>query len=185
MHILLVHGDITVVKSDVIVNAANSALAGGGGVDGAIHRAGGDSIAQECQLIIEQQGSCPPGEAVITTAGNLPARFVVHTVGPIWYGGTKNERELLKNAYKNSLLLAEQHGASSVAFPNISTGVYGFPKEEAARIALRTVVETSVLISTVTRVLFVCFDLENFTIYKRLISETSFPDYVHVTIEQA
>jgi O-acetyl-ADP-ribose deacetylase (regulator of RNase III) len=133
----LVQGDITRITVDAIVNAANSGLRGGGGVDGAIHRAGGSSIMAECRKI----GGCPTGQAVITGGGNLPAKHVIHTVGPIWYGGKSGESDLLRKAYENGLALAEGHGLKSIAFPSISTGVYGFPIEEAAPIAIKTVLE--------------------------------------------
>ena len=136
----LIKGDITKVKVDAIVNAANSSLMGGGGVDGAIHRAGGPAILEECRKIIAKQGSCKTGEAVITTAGNLPAKFVIHTVGPVWNGARKNDASLLAACYQNSLNLAIDHELSSIAFPNISTGVYGYPKKEAAEIAQRVIV---------------------------------------------
>src|SRR5215217_6271061 len=123
----LVRGDITQMRVDAIVNAANTSLLGGGGVDGAIHRAGGPSILQECIKIRETQGGCPVGEAVVTTAGYLQAKYVIHTVGPIWNGGRGQERQLLANCYRNSLLIAVQNKVRSIAFPNISTGVYHFP----------------------------------------------------------
>lgn len=133
----LVQGDITGQEVDAIVNAANSALAGGGGVDGAIHRAGGPQIMAECREI----GGCPTGDAVVTTAGELAASFVIHAVGPRWRGGDGNEAELLAEAYRNSLQRAVENGVRSVAFPSISTGAYGFPVGKAARIALRTVMD--------------------------------------------
>lgn len=133
--IKLIKGDITNVEADAIVNAANSSLMGGGGVDGAIHRAGGARILEECKRIVAKQGGCKTGEAVITTAGNLPARYVIHTVGPVWNGGGNNEKEKLYNCYVNSLKLAVENGCRSIAFPGISTGVYRFPKREAAAIA--------------------------------------------------
>src|SRR5687768_16127403 len=135
--IKLVKGDITKIPVDAVVNAANSSLLGGGGVDGAIHRAGGPEILEACRAIVAKQGGCPTGEAVITTAGKLPAKFVIHTVGPIWNGGNKNEPEKLANCYRNSLKLAQENNCQSVAFPNISTGVYGYPKPEAAKVAVR------------------------------------------------
>jgi O-acetyl-ADP-ribose deacetylase (regulator of RNase III) len=137
----LVQGDITVQDVDAIVNAANASLMGGGGVDGAIHRAGGPDILEECKAIVARQGRLPTGQAVLTTAGRMPARHVVHTVGPIWHGGTSNEDELLADAYRNSLILAAASGCRTVAFPSISTGVYSFPIERAARIALGTLIE--------------------------------------------
>src|SRR6478672_4448543 len=126
----LIKGDITKVHVDAIVNAANSSLLGGGGVDGAIYSAGGPSILEECRKIVARQGGCKTGEAVITTAGDLPARFVIHTVGPVWNGGNKNEKEKLASCYRNALRLAEEHGCRSISFPAISTGVYRFPKAE-------------------------------------------------------
>lgn len=130
----IVEGDITKEETDAIVNAANAGLRGGGGVDGAIHRAGGPAIMRECRAI----GHCPTGQAVITTGGNLKARYVIHTVGPVWSGGTRNEAGLLKSAYLESLKLAAMKGLKSVSFPAISTGAYGYPLNDAARIALRT-----------------------------------------------
>ncbi len=135
----LVRGDITQADTETIVNAANSSLMGGGGVDGAIHRAGGAKILEECKIIVAGQGRCSTGEAVITSGGNLKAKYVIHTVGPIWSGGKRNERELLGNAYRNSLRLAKENDIQSVSFPSISTGAYRFPINEAARIALTTV----------------------------------------------
>lgn len=161
-NIKIIRGDITKQPTHAIVNAANSSLLGGGGVDGAIHRAGGIFILEECRKIVARQGSCKTGEAVITGGGNLPAQFVIHTVGPVWNGGNKNEALLLENCYKNSLLLAIENHCHSVAIPNISTGIYGFPKPLAARIAVRTV--TQFLNNKVANlsVVFVCFDAENF-----------------------
>jgi O-acetyl-ADP-ribose deacetylase (regulator of RNase III) len=137
----LVQGDITRQGVDAIVNAANSSLLGGGGVDGAIHRAGGPQILEECKAICSKRGGCSPGEAVITSGGRLKARFVIHAVGPVWYGGSQGEEQILTAAYRNSLELAAQHGIKTVAFPSISTGAYGFPIEKASRIAIRTVSE--------------------------------------------
>jgi len=133
--------DITTLDVDAIVNAANSSLMGGGGVDGAIHRAGGPAILEECKRIVADTGRLPTGEAVITTSGNMPSRNVIHTVGPVWHGGRKNEPELLKNAYRNSLTAALENGIRTIAFPSISTGVYGYPVEKAADVAVRTVKE--------------------------------------------
>ena len=160
MKIEVIKGDITKVEVDAIVNAANASLMGGGGVDGAIHRAGGPSILEECKRIVARQGGCKTGEAVITTAGNLPAKFVIHTVGPIWNGRPK-ERELLANCYTNSLLLAVENNCTSIAFPAISTGVYRFPKEEAATIAMQTVHAYLQKSKEVESIIFVCFDDEN------------------------
>ena len=146
---------------DAIVNAANSELKGGGGVDGAIHKAGGPEIMEECRIL----GGCPTGEAVITTAGDLPALFVIHTVGPIWFGGNKNEEKLLANAYYNSLNLAIENGLKSIAFPNISTGVYGFPKDLASSIAIETTRDFLNIHYSTIKVIFVCFDDENYNLY--------------------
>ena len=162
-NIKVIKGDITKLHVDAIVNAANSQLRGGGGVDGAIHRAGGPKIMEECRKI----GGCPTGEAVITTAGNLPARFVIHTVGPIWTGGNKNEKKLLANAYDNSLRLAMKNGLKSIAFPNISTGVYGFPKDLASSIAIETARNFQNSQNMKIVVTFVCFDDENYNLYKK------------------
>jgi O-acetyl-ADP-ribose deacetylase len=158
----LMHGDITRLAVDAIVNAANSSLMGGGGVDGAIHRAGGIAIQEECRKIIDRQGKCKTGEAVITHGGNLPATFVIHTVGPVWNGGAQGEAEKLGNCYKNSLQIALENKCRTVAFPNISTGIYGYPKDKAAKIAVESV---KVFISTteaVEKVIFVCYDDENY-----------------------
>ena len=133
-----VQGDITEQAVDAIVNAANTTLLGGGGVDGAIHRRGGPAILEACTQIVARQGGCPTGEAVITTGGRLPARFVIHTVGPVWSGGQRGEDDLLAAAYRNSLRLAAEHGLTTIAFPSISTGAYRFPIERAAGIALGT-----------------------------------------------
>lgn len=165
----VIKGDITTIQADAIVNAANTSLLGGGGVDGAIHRAGGPSILQECIEIRNRQGGCPVGEAVITTAGSLPAKYVIHTVGPIWHGGDDQERILLGNCYRNSLLLAVQKNLKTISFPNISTGVYHFPKEEAADIALHEVKKFISADHNIEAVLFVCFDNENYYIYQRLL----------------
>lgn len=158
----IIRGDITKVDVDAIVNAANSSLLGGGGVDGAIHRAGGPEILEACRKIVAKQGGCRTGEAVITTGGKLPARFVIHTVGPIWHDGKNQEEIKLADCYRNSLRLAADNGCKSIAFPNISTGVYGFPKKEAAKIAIRTVNEFLLANGQINNVLFVCFDEENF-----------------------
>lgn len=162
----VISGDITKIEVDAVVNAANSSLMGGGGVDGAIHRAGGPSILQACKAIVEKSGPCPTGEAVITTAGNLPARYVIHTVGPVWHGGNALEAEKLANCYRNSLLLAAQNGCRTIAFPNISTGVYRYPKEEAAKIALQTIFDTLNKLPEIEKVLLVCFDEENYKILR-------------------
>lgn len=160
--IQVILGDITKIPVDAIVNAANSSLMGGGGVDGAIHRAGGPAILDDCRKIVARQGACKTGEAVITTAGNLPAKYVIHTVGPVWNGGGKNEREKLRDCYLHSLTIAFAHGCKSVAFPNISTGIYGFPKNEAAIISVKSVMEFLLANEGIEQVIFVCFDEENF-----------------------
>lgn len=167
--IILLKGDITLLEVDAIVNAANSSLMGGGGVDGAIHRAGGPAILDDCRKIIARQGSCKPGEAVITTAGNLPAKYVIHTVGPVWNNGKNNEADKLANCYRNSLALAIENTINSIAFPNISTGIYGYPKKEAAGIAVRTVADFLLNNQYSINVYFVCFDEENYFIYQSII----------------
>lgn len=167
----IIQGDIIQIKIDVIVNAANSSLLGGGGVDGAIHRAGGEDILAECRMIRAKQGSCATGEAVITTAGRLPAKYVIHTVGPVWNGGSKNEEQLLESCYRNSLLLAVKHNCDTIAFPNISTGIYGYPKELAAKVAIRTVESFLQTNKGINEVVFVCYDFENFSIYKKGLKE--------------
>jgi O-acetyl-ADP-ribose deacetylase (regulator of RNase III) len=160
----IIRGDITKISVDVIVNAANSSLLGGGGVDGAIHRAGGAAILEECMRIRARQGGCKTGEAVITGAGNLPAWFVIHTVGPVWNDGRHNEPQALADCYRNSLLLAVAHSCKTIAFPNISTGVYGYPKSEACAIALQTVTDFLSGDAMLEKVCFVCFDEENFVL---------------------
>jgi len=164
----ILRGDITRVKTDAIVNAANNSLMGGGGVDGAIHRAGGPEILEECKKIVARQGGCKTGQAVITTAGNLPAKYVIHTVGPVWRGGDKGKAELLAGCYRNSLRLAESNGCKTIAFPNISTGVYGYPVEQAADIAFRSVSGFLSGKTKIEKVIFVCFDEVNYSIMKRL-----------------
>ena len=165
----IIKGDITKLKVDAIVNAANSSLMGGGGVDGAIHRAGGKVILEECKKIVEKQGRCETGNAVITTAGNMPSKFVIHTVGPVWHGGKYNEADKLASCYRKSLELAEENNCRTIAFPNISTGIYGYPKEAAARIALSTVVDYLSRSPKIEKVIFVCFDEENFSLLTSLL----------------
>jgi O-acetyl-ADP-ribose deacetylase (regulator of RNase III) len=167
--IKLIKGDITKIAVDAIVNAANSSLLGGGGVDGAIHRAGGPAILANCRKIIARQGGCKTGEAVITTSGNLPAKYVIHTVGPVWNGGNKNEAALLGNAYRNSLQLALENAVKSIAFPNISTGIYHFPKDKAAAIAVSTVKDFVQEHPSIEEVFFVCFDEENVVLYQQAL----------------
>ncbi|MEP6951993.1 MAG: O-acetyl-ADP-ribose deacetylase [Ginsengibacter sp.] len=169
----VIKGDITKIIVDAIVNAANTSLLGGGGVDGAIHRAGGIAILNECRMIVARQGGCKTGEAVITTAGNLPAKFVIHTVGPVWNGGQKLEEQKLESCYMNSLKLAEDNDCKSIAFPGISTGVYRFPKNEAAKIAVDAVSKFISLAGKIDKVIFVCFDDEYFTYIKRQMTNLS------------
>ncbi|MEL6864045.1 MAG: O-acetyl-ADP-ribose deacetylase [Bacteroidota bacterium] len=167
----LFKGDITKVQTDVIVNAANSSLLGGGGVDGAIHRAGGAEILEECMDIRARQGGCATGEVVITTAGKLAAKKVIHTVGPVWQRGKAEALSLLlANCYKNSLALAAEYQYTSIAFPNISTGIYRFPKKRAAEIAIASVQDyLQNHQGTIKEVLFVCFDEENYHLYRDLL----------------
>ena len=168
----VIKGDITKLKVDAIVNAANSSLMGGGGVDGAIHRAGGPAILEECRKIVAKQGGCKTGEAVITNAGNLPAKYVIHTVGPVWNGGNHNEEEKLENCYFNSLRLAVEHDCKTIAFPNISTGVYRFPKEEAARISVDSIQNFLSQNTSIEKVTMVCFDEDNFRHVLNRINKT-------------
>lgn len=168
MKIQLLKGDITKVQVDIIVNAANTSLLGGGGVDGAIHRAGGHEILDACKAIRNRQGGCKVGEAVYTTAGNLDALYVIHTVGPKWNNGNSNEAEKLKYCYLNSLQIAENLGCESIAFPNISTGIYRYPKSEAAAIAIDTVRRFNS--EQIQLVQFVCFDEENYQLYQSLLN---------------
>lgn len=166
LRIEVIKEDITGLSVDTIVNAANKSLLGGGGVDGAIHHAAGPQLLEECKKL----NGCETGQAKITKAYNLPCRFVIHTVGPVWKGSIFNEENLLKNCYKNSLKLAIENNCSSVAFPNISTGIYGFPKEKAAKIAITEVSKFLEKNDKIQKVLFVCFDQENFKLYKNLLS---------------
>ena len=172
--ISILKGDITQIAVDAIINAANTSLLGGGGVDGAIHRRGGAAILQECQKIRAKQGGCAVGEAVITTAGNLPAKYVIHTVGPTWFNGEKNEPILLENAYRNSFKLADHLGLKTIAFPNISTGIYRFPKQLAAQIAFKVINDELKQSQSVQEVIFVFFDDENFNIYQSLKQDFDF-----------
>ena len=170
--IQLVKADITSLDVDVIVNAANNSLMGGSGVDGAIHRAGGPQILEECMAIRKRQGGCPTGEAVITTGGNLKAKFVIHTVGPVWSGNNAEEEEkLLGNAYRNSLSLAVSNQVGAIAFPSISTGTYRFPKRRAAEIAIQETIAFLTKDQSLQQVVFCCFDQENFDIYMELLGD--------------
>lgn len=171
MRISVLQGDITREQVDAIVNAANAELMGGGGVDGAIHRAAGPQLMAYCDEIRAREGGCPTGSAVITPGGKLPCRFVIHAVGPVWHGGRRNEDELLANAYRKSLELAEEHQLKSVAFSNISTGVYGFPKERAARIVAKVIAEFALQVKSVEEVRFICHDAENLRIYRQLFGQ--------------
>jgi O-acetyl-ADP-ribose deacetylase len=162
----LFKGNITDLRTDAIVNAANSTLLGGGGVDGAIHRAAGPGLLAECKTL----GGCPAGEAKITSGYNLLAKFVIHTVGPVWHGGTSNEEHLLVNCYRNSLNIAESLKLSSIAFPNISTGAYGFPKQLAAETALSTVKEFIKTTGHLREIIFALYDEENYRIYSKILN---------------
>lgn len=171
----IVPGDITKQNTDGIVNAANPSLMGGGGVDGAIHRVGGPTILKECRQIVSRQGRLPTGKAVITTGGNLDAKYVVHTVGPVWQGGDKGEPELLASAYRESLKVATENNLTSIAFPSISTGAYGYPVADAAEVAIKAVVsflreeDTSL-----GEVVFVLFDSRTYESYQSVLKKLLF-----------
>lgn len=165
MKIKLFRGDITTLKVDAIVNAANSSLLGGGGVDGAIHRAAGSGLLAECRTL----NGCETGDAKITKGYNLPSRYVIHTVGPVWHGGNSGESAKLALCYKRSLETAIENGIKTIAFPNISTGVYGYPKEEAAAIAIQAIVSFSENNKEIEQLIFCVFDEENFNIYENLL----------------
>ena len=165
--ITLVQGDITTAEVDAIVNAANSAMLGGGGVDGAIHRAAGRKLLEECKTL----NGCNTGEAKITKGYNLPAKYVIHTVGPVWRGGKNNEEIFLANCYENSLKIAVENNCKTIAFPNISTGIYGFPKEKAAKIAFNKVCDFLENNPSIEEVTFVCFDSINYDLYSDLINK--------------
>jgi O-acetyl-ADP-ribose deacetylase len=167
----VIQGDITKMTTDAIVNAANSSLMGGGGVDGAIHRAAGPKLLEACRQVVARQGGCKTGDAVITTAGNLNCKYVIHTVGPVWRGGNNREKEKLASCYPHSLQLAVENEIRSIAFPNISTGIYGFPKEEAATIAIQTVQAFLQTQPAIEKVIFVCFDAENLKLYRSAIKD--------------
>jgi len=170
--IKIIKGDITKVKTEAIVNAANKALLGGGGVDGAIHRAAGPKLLEECK----QLGGCQTGEAKITKGYNLPAKYVIHTVGPIWHGGNYGEEEKLANCYRNSLKLAAENKIKSIAFPSISTGAYGFPIEKAAPIALGEVKKFLEKNNEIKEVVFVLFSDRDFQIYQQVYKNLSYPE---------
>ncbi|GAB1484559.1 O-acetyl-ADP-ribose deacetylase [Treponema sp.] len=168
MEIQLVKGDITMIDVAAIVNAANSSLLGGGGVDGAIHRAAGPELLEECRAISRKQGGCAVGEAVLTKGYKLQAPYIIHTVGPVWQGGNANEATLLQNCYRNVFRIAHEHKIDSLAFPNISTGIYGFPKNLAAELVLQYIDEIASQEALVKKVVFVCFDDENYKLYAKL-----------------
>jgi len=172
--LVLIQGDITRQATDAIVNAANSSLMGGGGVDGAIHRAGGSAILEECKKIVARQGRLPTGKAVITTGGDLKAKHVIHTVGPVWHGGSRGEADLLASAYRESLALAVASGLKTVSFPSISTGAYGYPVDSAAQTALQTVIRFLEEETSLQDVVFVLFDHRTCEVYieelERLLS---------------
>ena len=177
--ILLLRGDITLAKTDAIVNAANSSLMGGGGVDGAIHCAGGPAILEECKRIRSTQGSLPTGKAVVTTGGKLNARHVIHTVGPVWNGGSRNEADLLRSCYRESLMLAEKLALRTVAFPSISTGAFSYPMEKAAGVALSAVIEVLAQLNSVSEVHFILFDATSLQVHREtagaLVASNKFP----------
>jgi O-acetyl-ADP-ribose deacetylase (regulator of RNase III) len=172
-HIKAIQADITILSVDAIVNAANNSLLGGGGVDGAIHRQAGPTLLDACKEVREKQGGCATGQAVITHAGNLPADYVIHTVGPVWHGGRQGEAQLLASCYRESLKLAIAHDVQSIAFSNISTGVYGYPKDKAAYIAVTTVKDFIQQLPTgaLKEIIFVCFDSENYALYQALLAK--------------
>ena len=168
----IIQGDITRQATDAIVNAANSSLMGGGGVDGAIHRAGGLAILEECKQIVARQGRLPTGKAVITTGGNLKAKYVIHTVGPIWHGGNSGEPELLASAYQQSLKIAAEKNLNSVSFPSISTGAYGYPVGQASEVALDAVITfLSQRTASLREVVFVLFDSRTLGVYSSALRE--------------
>lgn len=168
----ITQGDITKQTTNAIVNAANSSLMGGGGVDGAIHRAGGPAILEECKQIVAKQGRLPTGQAVITTGGNLKARYVIHTVGPVWHSGSSNEANLLASAYRESLKVAAEHNLTSVSFPSISTGAYGYPTGDAARVAIKAVASfLKEQKTSLKEVIFVLFDSRTYEAYSLALEE--------------
>jgi O-acetyl-ADP-ribose deacetylase (regulator of RNase III) len=168
----IIQGDITKQSTDAIVNAANPSLMGGGGVDGAIHQAGGPAILDECKQIVAKQGRLPTGKAVMTTGGNLKAKYVIHTVGPIWHGGNKGEPELLASAYHESLKLAAKNNLNSISFPSISTGAYGYPVNQASKVAIDAVITfLSQSTTSLKEVVFVLFDAQTLGAYSSALKE--------------
>ena len=165
----LLKDDITKLNVDAVVNAANNNLNGGGGVDGAIHKAAGMILNEECKVIIKKIGVCATGEAVITSAGKMLSNYIIHTVGPVWMGGNKNESQLLAKCYKNTLKLTNNYKIKTIAFPNISTGIYSFPKLEAADIAIKEANEYLKYNNNLNKIIFCCFDDDNFEIYKKIL----------------
>ncbi|MFS0553313.1 O-acetyl-ADP-ribose deacetylase [Brevibacillus sp. 179-C9.3 HS] len=161
----IIQGDITKISADAIVNAANSSLLGGGGVDGAIHKAGGKDILEECKRIRAKQGGCKTGEAVITTAGKLSAKYVIHTVGPVWNDGKSDEEMYLRSCYRKALELGENYEVKSIAFPTISTGIFKFPKDQACSIAVDTVISFLKENTSINKVIFVTYDEVNYRLY--------------------
>ncbi|WP_313263396.1 O-acetyl-ADP-ribose deacetylase [Sphingobacterium sp.] len=172
LKITVIKGDITKVEADAIVNAANTSLLGGGGVDGAIHRAGGPEILEACRNLVAKQGGCKVGEAVITTAGKLAAKYVIHTVGPVWNGGKNHELEKLESCYHNALTLAAENGCHTIAFPNISTGIYRFPKELAAQVSIRIIKQFLFANTAIAQVKIVCFDDDNFRLVNQMVMQS-------------
>ena len=169
--LLITKDDITRQATDAIVNAANSSLVGGGGVDGAIHRAGGPAILEECKQFVSRQGRLPTGKVAITTGGNLKAKHVIHTVGPVWHGGNRGEAESLESAYRESLKSASENRLTSISFPSISTGAYGYPVDKAARVALKTVITFLHETTTIREVVFVLFNSQAFEAYSSVLRE--------------